>query len=123
MKRLIFYLTEKTVNLQSRKSNTPLSDFLRDTSNTGVSIDDVINHTSDPAYELVINSHKNMNNGNNCEILEENIVESDINTTEIIADDSNNDLEKKTKQNQTGKLGVDKNNEKQNYLGRKHCIL
>ena len=96
---MIFYLTEKTVNLQSRKSNTPLSDFLRDTSNTGVSIDDVINHTSDPAYELVINSHKNMNNGNNCEILEENIAESDINTTEIIADDSNNDLEKKTKQN------------------------
>ena len=123
MKRLIFYLTEKTVNLQSRKSNTPLSDFLRDTSNTGVSIDDVINHTSDPAYELVINSHKNMNNGNNCEILEENIAESDINTTEIIADDSNNDLEKKKKKNQTGKLGVDKNNEKQNYFGRKHCIL
>lgn len=123
MKRLIFYLTEKTVNLQSRKSNTSLSDFLRDTSNTGVSIDDVINHTSDPAYELVINSHKNMNNGNNCQILEENIVESDINTTEITADDSNNDLEKKTKQNQTGKLGVDKNNEKQNYLGRKHCIF
>ena len=123
MKRLIFYLTEKTVNLQSRKSNTSLSDFLRDTSNAGVSIDDVINHTSDPAYELVINSHKNMNNGNNCEILVENIVESDINTTEIIADDSNNDLEKKTKQNQTGKLAVDKNNEKQNYLGRKHYIL
>ena len=63
-----------------------------------------------------------MNNGNNCEIVEENIVESDINTTEIIADDSNNDTEKRTKQNQTGKLGVNKNNEK-NYLGRKHCIL
>lgn len=122
MKRLIIYLTEKTVNLQNRKSNTPLSDFPRDTSNTGVSIDDVINPSSDPAYELVINSHKNMNNGNNCEIVEENIVESDINTTEIIADNSNNDIEKRTKQNQTGKLGVNKNNEK-NYLGRKHCIL
>ena len=30
-----------------------------------------------------------MNNGNNCKIVQNNIVESDVNTTEIIVDDTN----------------------------------
>ena len=53
-----------------------------------------------------------MNNDNNCKIVEKNIVESDPNTTEIVVDDTNkiNDSEKRTKENQTGKLVV--NNKK-----------
>ena len=46
--------------------------------------------------ELVISSHKNVNNDNNSKIVENNTVESDINTTGIIVDDTNkiNDTEK-----------------------------
>ena len=47
-------------------------------------MDDFINPSSDPTNELVTSSHKNMNNCNNCKIVENNIVESDINTTEVI---------------------------------------
>ena len=39
--------------------------------------------------ELVISSHKNVNNDNNSKIVENNTVESDINTTGIIVDDTN----------------------------------
>ena len=37
--------------------------------------------------ELVISSHKNVNNDNNSKIVENNTVESDINTTGIIVDE------------------------------------
>ena len=55
-----------------------------------------------------------MNKDNNCKILEKNIVESDANTTEIIVDDTNkiNATEKRTKENQTGKLVVNNNKNK-----------
>ena len=55
-----------------------------------------------------------MNNNNNCKIVEKNIVESDPNTTEIVVDDTNkiNDSEKRTKENQTGKLVVNNNKKK-----------
>ena len=56
---------------------------------TEVLIDDVINPYSEPTKELVISSHKNMNNDNNSKSVENNIVESDIDTTEIIVDDTN----------------------------------
>ena len=59
-----------------------------------------------------------MNKCNNCKIVENNIVESDINTTEVIVDDGNNDIEKRTKGNERGKLVVNKNNKKGFYLGR-----
>ena len=51
--------------------------------NTEASIDDIINTSSDSTNELVIS------NGNNCKIMENNVAESDINTTEIIVDDTN----------------------------------
>ena len=46
--------------------------------------------------------------------MEKNIVESDPNTTEIVVDDTNkiNDSEKRTKENQTGKLVVNNNKKK-----------
>ena len=54
----------------------------------GRSVDDVINPSSDSTNELIISSHKNVNNSNNCKIGENNIVKSDVNTTEIIVDDT-----------------------------------
>ena len=64
--------------------------------------------------DLVINSYKNINNSNNYKIEENNIVESDTYTTEIILDDTNkiNDIEKRTTENQTGKLVVNNNKKK-----------
>ena len=55
--------------------------------------------------------------------MENNIVESDVNTIEIIEDDTNkiNDTEKRTKENQTGKLVAHKNKKKSFYLGRLYC--
>ena len=55
-----------------------------------------------------------MNNYNNCKIVENNIVESDVNTTEVIVDDTNkiNDPEKRTKESQTGKLVLNNKKEK-----------
>ena len=51
--------------------------------------------------------------------MENNIVESDVNTTEIIIDDTNkiNETEKRTKENQTGKLVVNNNKKKVFVLG------
>ena len=51
--------------------------------------------------------------------MENNIVESDVNTTEIIIDDTNkiNETEKRTKENQTGKLVVNKKKKKVFVLG------
>ena len=51
--------------------------------------------------------------------MEKNIVESDVNTTEIIIDDTNkiNETEKRTKENQTGKLVVNNNKKKVFVLG------
>ena len=51
--------------------------------------------------------------------MENNIVESDANTTEIIIDDTNkiNETEKRTKENQTGKLVVNNNKKKVFVLG------
>ena len=43
--------------------------------NTEVSIDDVINPYSEPTIELVVSSHKNMNNDNNSKSVENNITE------------------------------------------------
>ena len=65
---------------------------------------DVINPI-DPTNDLVISSYKNMNNGNNYKIME-NIIKNDVGTTEIIVDGTNklNDIEKRTKENLTGKL-------------------
>ena len=79
--------------------------------NTEVSIDDAISPYSEPTKELVISSHKNMNNDNNSKSVENNIREFDVDTTVIIVDDTNkiNDSEKRTKENQTGKAVVNKN--------------
>ena len=90
--------------------------------NTDISIDDVVNPQSEPTKELVISSHKNMNNDNNSKSVDNNIVESDINTTEIIVDDANkiNDTEKRTKENQTGKLVVN-NKKKKVYIRKQYC--
>ena len=63
--------------------------------NTEVSTDDAINPSSEPTNELVISRDKNMNNNNNSKIMENNIVESDVNTTGIIVDDT-----KRGKENQ-----------------------
>ena len=51
--------------------------------------------------------------------MENNIVESDVDITEIIAYDTNkiNDTEKRTKENQMGKLVVNNNKEKVFILG------
>ena len=46
--------------------------------NTEVSVDDVINPYSEPTIELVISSHKNMNNDNNSASVENNITECDV---------------------------------------------
>ena len=64
---------------------------------------DVINPI-DPTNDLVISSHKNMNNGNNYKIVEN--IKNDVSTTEIIVDGTKkiNDIEKRTKENLTGKL-------------------
>ena len=88
-------------------------------SNTEVSIDDVINPYSEPPKELVISSHKNMNNDNSSKNVENNIVESDVDITKINVDDTNriNDTEKRTKENQTGKLAVNNNKQKVFILG------
>ena len=82
--------------------------------NTEVSIDDAISPYSEPTKELVISSHKNMNNDNNSKSVENNIREFDVDTTVIIVDDTNkiNDSEKRTKENQTGKAVVNKNKQK-----------
>ena len=82
--------------------------------NTEVSIDDAISPYSEPTKELVISSHKNMNNDNNSKSVENNIREFDLDTTVIIVDDTNkiNDSEKRTKENQTGKAVVNKNKQK-----------
>ena len=87
--------------------------------NTEVSIDDVINPHSEPTKGLVISSHENMNNNNNSKGVENNIVESDVNTTEIVVDDTNktNDTEKRTKEDQTGKLVANNNKKKVFILG------
>ena len=60
-----------------------------------------------------------MNNKNNSKSVENNIAENDVNTTEIIVDDTNkiNDAEKRTKENQTGKLVVNNNKKKVFILG------
>ena len=60
-----------------------------------------------------------MNNENNSKSVENYIVESDVNTTEIIVDDTNkiNDTEKRTKENQTGKLVVNNKKKKVFILG------
>ena len=64
---------------------------------------DVINPI-DPTNDLVISSHENMNNGNNYKIVEN--IKNAVSTTEIIVDGTNkiNDIEKRTKENLTGKL-------------------
>ena len=82
--------------------------------NTEVSIDGVINPYSEPTKELVINSHKNMNNDNNSKNVKDNITECDVDTTVIIVDDINkiNDSEKRAKENHTGKAVVNKNKQK-----------
>ena len=87
--------------------------------NTEVSIDDAINPYSEPTKELVISSHKNMNNDNDSNSVENNITECDVDTTVIIVDDSNkiNDSEKRTKENQTRKALVNKNKQKVFILG------
>ena len=56
----------KTVNLQNLKSNSPSSNFSRDTSNTEVLIDDAINLLRDSSKKMVSSSQKIMNNDNNC---------------------------------------------------------
>ena len=55
-----------------------------------------------------------MNNDNNSKNVENNITESDVDTTVIIVDDINkiNDSEKRAKENQTGKAVVNKNKQK-----------
>ena len=60
-----------------------------------------------------------MNNDNNSKNMENNIVESDVDITEIIAYGTNkiNDTEKRTKENQTGKLVVNNNMQKVFILG------
>ena len=55
--------------------------------NTEVSIDDAISPYSQPTKELVISSHKNMNNDNNSKSVENNFRECDVGTTVIIVDD------------------------------------
>ena len=57
--------------------------------NAEVSVDDVINPYSEPTKELVISSHKNLNNDNNSKSVENNITECDVDTTVIIVDDTN----------------------------------
>ena len=110
----------------NNKSNTSQSgsEFYDNTSsnksfNAEVSIDDVINTYSEPTKELVISSHKNMNNDNNSKNVENNITECDVDTTVIIVDDINkiNDSEKRAKENQTGKAVVNKNKQKVFILG------
>ena len=105
-------------NNKSNKSHSG-SEFHDNTSfnkifNAGVSIDSVINPYSEPTKELVISSHKNMNNDNNSKNVENNITECDVDTTVIIVDDINkiNDSEKRAKENQTGKAVVNKNKQK-----------
>ena len=60
-----------------------------------------------------------MNNDNNSKNVENNMAESDVDTTEIIVDDTNkiNDTEKRTKETQTGKLVVNNNKQKVFILG------
>ena len=72
---------------------------------TEVSIDDAINPYSEPTKELVISSHKNMNNDNNSNSVENNITECDVDTAVIIVDDSNkiNVLKKERKKIKQGK--------------------
>ena len=110
-------------NNKSNKSQSG-SEFYDNTSsnksfNAEVSIDDVIDTYSEPTKELVISSHKNMNNENNSKSVENNITECDVDTTVIIVDDSNkiNDSEKRTKENQTRKALVNKNKQKVFILG------
>ena len=62
---------------------------LNENFNAEVSVDDVINPYSEPTKELVISSHKNMNNGNNSKSVENNITECDVDTTVTIVDDTN----------------------------------
>ena len=77
-----------------------------------VSIEDVINPSSNPTNELVISTHKNMNNGNNSKIMKNNIVESYATLLKLLCmiPTKINDAEKGTKENQTRKLVV--NNKK-----------
>ena len=51
--------------------------------------------------------------------MKNNIVESDVYTTEIVVDDTNktNDTEKRTKEDQTGKLVANNNKKKVFILG------
>ena len=49
-----------------------------------VSIDNVINPSSNPTNELVISSHKNMNNHNNSKIVKNNIVESYVTLLKLL---------------------------------------
>ena len=111
-------------NNNKRNKSQSGSEFYDNTSsnksfNAEVSIDDVINTYSEPTKELVISSHKNMNNENNSKSVENNITECDVDTTVIIVDDSNkiNDSEKRTKENQTRKALVNKNKQKVFILG------
>ena len=110
-------------NNKSNKSQSG-SEFYDNTSsnksfNAEVSIDDVINNYSETTEELVISSHKNMNNENNSKSVENNITECDVDTTVIIVDDANkiNDSEKRAKENQTRKALVNKNKQKVFILG------
>ena len=106
-------------NNNKRNKSQSGSEFYDNTSSnksfsTDVSINDVINTYREPTKELVISSHKNMNNDSNSKSVENNITKCDVDTTVIIVDDVNkiNDSEKRTKQNQTWKALVNKNKQK-----------
>ena len=60
-----------------------------------------------------------MNNDNNSKNVENSIVESDVDITGIIVDDTNkiNHTEKTTKENQTGKLAGNNDKQKVFILG------